>query len=422
MKLSRQTDDAWQFSLPGLRARVGKLYRAFAAMLACLAAFFSTVAQANDGHAAQPEAVERFAALWEGFYSNERQVRREELASEPDYPEAVRLLRDMRVHRLDAPQIGEHVLFLEEIKSDDPDKAHRQRVMTLDWHADTSEIEVNQLFFAQGPSYDRSLLDPAVVAQMPREAFRLEAGCNLFFTWNAELERFEGGMRPRKCEYVHPESGLVYAEFDMVLDEDRLWYRDRSIIIETQAIRGEIEGFSWLRFDRLSDDPANGNGDRISKAELAKRLSYASDDGVWEGTFRRIDANGEVIEVRPSRIEYRFLEDGEPFDFAQVNILDPGQPTEERIESRGKWDVDRLRFSNQRLNGYAIELPTGTRDRHSVFMMEFTDGSGLTVSEIITVSPGDPDRRMRATQYIRNGEIIRRTLIEETFSPLEEAE
>lgn len=356
----------------------------------------------------------KFAALWEGFYSNERQVKREELAGEPDFPEAVRLLRDMRVYRLDAPQIGGHVLFLEEIKSDQPDAAHRQRVMTLKWLADTQEVEINQLFFKAGPPYDRPLIDPDKVAKMSAADFRLESGCNLYLTWNETLERFEGGMRPRQCRYEHPESGPVYAEFDMVLDADRLWYRDRSIIIETQGIRGEIEGFSWLRFDRMSDDPRIGNGDRISKAELAKRLSYAdTSGGVWEGTFRRVDAEGNTIETRPSRIEYRFLDDGESHDFAQVNILDPGLESEERIESVGKWDVDRLRFTNARLDGFAIELPTDTDDRHSVFLMQFKGDSGLTVSEIITVAPGDPDRRMRATQYIQNGRVIRRTLIDE---------
>lgn len=383
----------------------------------------SAATAADQSDAGDRSQLYAFAEMWEGFYSNERQVRRENLAGEPEYPEAVRLLRDMRVHRLDAPKIGDAVLFLEEIKSDNPEKAHRQRVMTLDWHEDTGEIEVNQLFFKNGPSYDRTPLEAKKVAKMSRSDFRLEAGCNLFMKWNEALQRFEGGMRPRKCEYVHPESGPVYAEFDMILDEDRHWYRDRSIIIENKTIRGEIEGFSWLRFDRLSNDPAIGNGDRISKSELAKRLSYAdAEGGVWDGLFRRVDDEGEVIETRPSRIIYRFLDDNEPFDFEQVNILDPGLETEERIESRGKWDVDRLRFSNKRLNGYALELPTNTSDRHSVFVMEFTDGSGLTVSEIITVHPGDPDKRMRATQYIRNGEIIRRTLIDEERKPLEDFE
>lgn len=403
-----------QTNLKAVRTAGRPRHRKVVVAVLAAALFSFNVTSASQSREEGQAEIERFAELWEGFFSNERQVRREELAGEPDYPEAVRLFRDLRVYRLDAPRIGDEVLFLEEIKADQPESAHRQRVMTLTWHAATREIEVNQLFFGSGPSYDRALIPPATVEKMSRADFRLESGCNLFFTWNDELSRFEGGMRPRKCEYEHPESGLVYAEFDMLLDADRLWYRDRSIIIENQTVRGEIEGFSWLRFDRLSNDPAIGNGDRISKAELAKRLSYANTSGgVWEGTFRRFDAEGEAIETRPSRIEYRFLDDGEPYDFAQVNILDPGLATEERIESVGKWDVDRLRFSNARLDGFAIELSTDTDNRHSVFLMEFKGEGGVTVSEVITVVPGDPDRRLRATQYIRDGRIIRRTLIDE---------
>lgn len=362
--------------------------------------------------------LNRFAQMWEGFYSNERQVRREEIAGEPEFPEAVRLNRDMRVHRIDAPQLGRHVLFLEEVKADQPSMAHRQRVMTLEWHPASSEVEVRQLFFKTGPAYDRALLDPAVVAGLTRDAFDTSPGCDLFFRWNADLSRFHGGMRPRACEYRHPVDGPVYAEFDMLLDEERLWYRDRSIIIADGSIRGEIEGFSWLRFDRLADDPALANGDRISRKQLAKRLDWAEGNGVvWEGTFRRVDDKGEILEVRPSRIEVRLLDDGEPLDLHQINILDPGLPTEERIESQMKWDVDRLRFSNDRLDGWAMSIPTQSNARHSVFVMQFKDGSGLDVSEIVTVVEGNPDRRLRATQYMADGKIVRRTLIDEVRRP-----
>ena len=357
--------------------------------------------------------IERFAAYWTGAFSNERQVAAERYSLDPDYPEASRLTRDIRVYRLDAPAIGTTVLYLEEVKMDQPEKAHRQRVMTFLWHADRAEIEVQQLFFSTELAYDRPFLPPEAVRQMRREDFAEVPGCNLFFVWDEALERFKGGMRPRQCEYEHPGSGLVYAEFDMILDRHRLWYRDRSIKIPDGAIRGEIDGFSWLRFDRLSREPRLANGDRISRAQMLRRMPVmARMEGVWAGEFRRIDAEGALIEVVPSRVIVRFLPDGDAYDYHQVNITRPGEQGERRIESQGKWDVDRLRFSNARLNGWAQDLATDPSGLTSVFRMDFTDGSGLTVSEIVSLSD-DGNHRMRATQYIKEGRILRRTLIDE---------
>ena len=84
-------------------------------------------------------------------------------------------------------------------------------------------------------------------------------------------------------------------------------------------------------------------------------------------------------------------------DYHQINITRPGEEGEQRIESNGKWDVDRLRFSNSRLSGWAKDLTADPSGLTSVFRMTFTDGSGLTVSEIVSLS-NDGNRRMRATQ------------------------
>ena len=280
--------------------------------------------------------MEKFMTYWTGSFSNERQVYRENKFNEPDYPEAVRQLRDMTVYRLDARELGENVLFLEEVKMNQPTKAHRQRVMVMVWHEDSKEIEVQQFFFKQGPTYDRGLLDPMVVSQMKKTDFIPVSKCNLFFTWDETLNRFKGGMRAKACEYKHEVSGLVYAEFDMILDENRLWYRDRSIIIEDSSIRGEIDGFSWLRFDKLSDAPKLANGDRISKKQMKRRMVDGGEaEGIWDGTFHRVDSLGQTLEQFKPRIIVRYLEDGNEYDYHQTNVLKFGQPDEKRIDSYG---------------------------------------------------------------------------------------
>jgi hypothetical protein len=411
---------------PGDAPMTSKPLAAVAALLALLAPALSH-AQVPAGPAPGPaqapaqapvlsgaEAIERLASWWTGAFSNERQALNDRLQAEPDWPESVRLLRDMRVRRLDAPAIGPVVLYLEEIKSDQPDKAHRQRVMTFNWKAETGEIEVEQLFFSTELAYDRHFIPAEDVARMKRADFTRAPGCDLFFAWDAARQRFKGGMRPRACQYVHPGSGEVFAEFDMILDRHRLWYRDRSIRIPGGAVRGEIDGFSWLRFDRLSDAPTLAGGDRISREQMLRRMPLtARMEGVWEGTFRRYDAAGALQDTLPSRIIIRFLPDGSPNDYAQTNILRPPGRPEQRIESVGRWDVDRLRFSNARLEGWAQDVAADPAGLTSVFHMTYKDGSRMIVSEVVSLAP-DGRRRSRATQYMVDGQIIRRTLIDET--------
>ena len=357
--------------------------------------------------------MEKFMTYWTGSFSNERQVYRENKFNEPDYPEAVRQLRDMTVYRLDARELGENVLFLEEVKMNQPTKAHRQRVMVMVWHEDSKEIEVQQFFFRQGPTYDRGLLDPAVVSQMKKTDFIPVSKCNLFFTWDETLNRFKGGMRAKACEYKHEVSGLVYAEFDMILDENRLWYRDRSIIIEDSSIRGEIDGFSWLRFDKLSDAPKLANGDRISKKQMKRRMVDEGEaEGIWDGTFHRVDSLGKTMEQFKTRIIVRYLEDGNEYDYHQTNVLKFGQPDEKRIDSYGKWDVNGLRFSNFRLDGFSPAFGIDDANLSTAFTMSFKDGSGLEVSEIITYAK-DRRSRIRTSQYMKDGKILRRTMISE---------
>jgi hypothetical protein len=392
---------------------LGRWLTAFVAAFICVSATKSVFAIGPVPPVEQSAAIEKFATWWVGSFSNERQINTDRLQNEPDYPESVRLLRNIRVQRLNAPAIGPLVLYLEEIKTDQPDKAHRQRVMTFNWKADTGEIEVEQLFFSTELAYDRHFIPASDVEKMKRADFTRERGCDLFFTWDNARQRFKGGMRARACQYDHPTSGPVYAEFDMILDANRLWYRDRSIKRGDGTIRGEIDGFSWLRFDRLANVVDLGGGDRISKqAMLVLMPATARMEGTWQGTFRRYDGAGTLTQTLASTVIVRFLEDGNAFDYSQTNITREGNGPEQRIESVGKWDVDRLRFSNSRLDGWAKDVAEDPTGLTSIFVMTFKDGSGMTVSEVVSLSP-DGKSRSRATQYLVGGKIVRRTLIDE---------
>ncbi len=355
-------------------------------------------ASTTPGAASAAAAIAEIARRWTGEFDNHRQVQVHIERGPPIAPELTRERRAMSVHRLDAPQLGSTVLYFEEMRETAPGTAHRQRVVTLVADPDSGLIRAEQWFFKAGPTYDRKPLAPASVARLSRADFRRVAECDLYFVHEPAFDRYRASMRPRACEYDHEVDGRVYAEFDMLLYPDQLWYRDRSLRVRDGSIRGEIDGFSWLLFDRRRQPPA--------------LPSIATQQGVWRGVFRRYDAAGKLLAEFPSEIVVRIRPEGARLVYHQTNIYRPAGEAPQRIDSYGEVRDGRIWFANERLEGWSMDIPGDPSGRGAVLVMTYKDGSGQSVYEIITRSE-DGTRRSRATQYFAAGQLLRRTLIDE---------
>jgi hypothetical protein len=198
--------------------------------------------------AARPSARE-IADWWTGSWDNAAQLAANAALGLPPAPEITTTARRITVERLAMPQLGAHVVLLQEYKAPDLAKANRSRVYVLREEAD-GRVRAVQHFFTTGPTYDRAPVDPAMVVKMGAKDFTLVPGCDLFFVWDAKNARYHGAMAPRACEYRHETDGMVYAEFDQLLWPGHFWYRDRSVKIPSGVERGAIDGFQYLRFAR----------------------------------------------------------------------------------------------------------------------------------------------------------------------------
>lgn len=201
----------------------------------------------------QREMVAEIMSWWAGQYDNYRQLNFDTSWRRPGTaitPEITQSGRRIVATVLDAPQLGDAVLYFEEYRDERPGIANRQRVTVLRWDDKTKRVRAVQHFFAPGLSYDRDSLGPDSIAKMTKDEFFFQPGCDLYFRWDEHNQRYMGGMLPRSCVYEHEVDGMVYAEFDMLLWPDQLWYRDRSRRVVNDTIRGEIDGFNWLRFEK----------------------------------------------------------------------------------------------------------------------------------------------------------------------------
>jgi hypothetical protein len=368
-----------------------------------LAAAFSIVSFAQSAKTPE-QMMSEISEFWTGRFDNHLQVANNIELGEPIAPELTREKREIKVERLNAPQLGKVVLFLEEYKETSPNLAHRQRVMTLTWDETSQKVRVNQFFFKQGSAYDRKPLESSVVAKMSLENFEHIDRCDLFLAWDTKLSRYSGGMIPRACTYQHPVDGEVYAEFDMLLWKNGLWYRDRSLRVSNGTVRGEIDGFSWLRFKKKTP---------LTREEFVKKFPAISrQEGVWVGRFRRYDAEGKLSADFATEITVKLDFSNEKTPFRQTNKYTFADGKTQIIESEGRIEGNKLFFSNAQIEGWATDLISDENQRTSIFFFKYKDGSNMYVYEIVTLSD-DAKSRSRATQYLKNGKIIRRTLIDE---------
>jgi hypothetical protein len=310
----------------------------------------------------------------------------------------------MRVQRLNAPQFGAEVLYLQEFRATQPGLAHRQRVTALVWDKERGQVRAQQFFFKTGAAYNRQPLAAEVVAKMPRESFDHIERCDLFFEWEEKNARYRGAMLPRVCEYVHPVDGKVYAEFDMLLWDKHLWYRDRSLKVAGGGIRGEIDGFSWLRFEKETP---------LAREEFARRFpALARQGGVWEGRFRRYDADGKLTADFASQITVSFDFSDAKSPYRQTNRYTFADGKTQTIEAVGRIEGGKLIFANEQIEGWAADPLDDPNRRTTLIYFRYKDGSDIYIYEIVTLSE-DGQRRSRATQYLKEGRIIRRTFIDE---------
>lgn len=148
----------------------------------------------------------------------------------------------------------------------------------------------------------------------------------------------------------------------------------------------------------------------------------ARNEGVWDGMYRRYGADGAMIAAFRSRIVMRFRSDA-PDDqmYHQTNLYRFADGRTQAIESRGWFDGARLRFGSDRdISGWAAD--------------DLTDPSGLVFllhMHVRTATPqlpagtlcyelgqlsADGTRRARMAQYIHDGQLIMRTMIDETLT------
>ena len=140
---------------------------------------------------------------------------------------------------VEAPELGDRVLYIEQASMSSLASPYRQRLYVL--HADETEGT------AETEIYALTKPDAAIglCADDERPTFRetdvsLRAGCGVFLTWEASEAVFNGGTRGEDCSSTL--GGATYATSEVWMRHDQLLSWDRGYFENGQQAWGATAG------------------------------------------------------------------------------------------------------------------------------------------------------------------------------------
>lgn len=138
--------------------------------------------------------------------------------------------------------------------------------------------------------------------------------------------------------------------------------------------------------------------------------TLARHEGVWEGTYRHYDADGNKVDEHHSKLVCRFPKEGHPYHQTNYYTWDDGK-TETR-DFPATVEDGRLRWDNELIQGWAADVQLDDFGRSTMLNWTRTGEPDLYLYEMIQISD-DGQKRARVWQWFKNDQLISRTLVDE---------
>lgn len=168
------------------------------------------------------------ADWFQGEFDNEEQLWFE---NDPrsNTPEADRHQRVHTLHkRMNAPQFGEHVFYVEEYVDHDPAKIIRQRIVIFESDLERSQIRMRQGFFANAESLVGAHKRSEVFESLTDEDVFFIDTCDVF--WRRVADQFEGKMDEKACVFGDGDKRR-YSVHNLTLSASKYWREDLTYLV-----------------------------------------------------------------------------------------------------------------------------------------------------------------------------------------------
>ena len=136
--------------------------------------------------------------------------------------------------------------------------------------------------------------------------------------------------------------------------------------------------------------------------------------GVWDGMFVRVNEGGDVSARFRSQVVFRLLDDSHwPKIYRQTNTYFAADGSiMQSFDTEGWFEGDRIRYSSDRVRGWAADDPLDEYGANALLFMEILYRENEHVYEMAQISACS-QYRTRTVQFLKNGRTTQRTLIDE---------
>ncbi len=136
-----------------------------------------------------------------------------------------------RIHsifaRVNLPNIGENVFYVQQYMDGDAAKIYRQRLYVFTANKQEKAIELKIHTFPDEKAVLNAHLDNSKLVGLTLDKMDSPKGCEVF--WRLNRDKFEGSMKPNACRVVSKRSGktLIITD-DLFLTKDEIWIIDQA--------------------------------------------------------------------------------------------------------------------------------------------------------------------------------------------------
>ena len=191
---------------------------------------------------------------------------------------------------VNAPEIGEKVLYIEQASMDSPNQPYRQRLYHVT-EAENGEI-ISTIYSLNNPGAAVGLCDRENQETFTPGEVALRDGCAVYLNWNGEY--FDGSTRGEACSSTL--GGASYATSEVILKADLLESWDRGFDATGRQVWGATEGaYIFVRRPEVEEMPEPtpgpaGVGETCETAPALADMSEPMADAEGPYTYR---INGE---------------------------------------------------------------------------------------------------------------------------------
>ena len=129
--------------------------------------------------------------------------------------------------RVNLPQFGENVFYVQQYMDGNEAKIYRQRLYVFTPNKKEKAIELKIYTFADEKAILNAHLDQTKLADLTLEKLDSPKGCEVY--WRLKGDKFEGSMKKDACKVVSKRSGktLIITD-DLFLTKDEIWINDQA--------------------------------------------------------------------------------------------------------------------------------------------------------------------------------------------------